>query len=48
MLKKRFSAEQIVKLLRQIEVLMAEGKTVPEACRDAGIPQQASLVAAAQ
>ena len=33
--KKRFSAEQIVTLLRQIEVLMAQGKSAPEACRDA-------------
>jgi putative transposase len=38
--KKRFSAEQIVTLLRQIEVLMAQGKTAPEACREAGISQQ--------
>ena len=38
--KKRFSAEQIVTLLRQIEVLMAQGKSAPEACRDAGISQQ--------
>src|SRR5450631_4670103 len=38
--KKRFSAEQIVTLLRQIEVLMAQGKSAPVACRDAGISQQ--------
>ena len=38
--KKRFSAEQIVTLLRQIEVLMAQGKSAPEACRDVGISQQ--------
>ena len=38
--KKRFGAEQIVMLLRQIEVLMAQGKSAPEACRDAGISQQ--------
>ena len=38
--KKSFSAEQIVTLLRQIEVLMAQGKSAPEACRDAGISQQ--------
>jgi putative transposase len=38
--KKRFSAEQIVTLLRQIEVLMAQGKAAPEACREAGISQQ--------
>ena len=40
MLKKRFGAEQIVTLLRQIEVLMAQGKSAPEACREAGISQQ--------
>jgi transposase-like protein len=38
--KRRFSAEQIVTLLRQIEVLTAQGKSAPEACRDAGISQQ--------
>ena len=35
--KKRFSAEQIVTLLRQIEVSMAQGKSTPEACRAAEI-----------
>jgi putative transposase len=38
--KKRFGAEQIVTLLRQIEVLIAQGKRAPVACRDAGISQQ--------
>jgi putative transposase len=38
--KKRFSAEQIVVLLRQIEVLMSQGKAAPVACREAGISQQ--------
>jgi putative transposase len=38
--KKRFSAEQIVTLLRQIEVSMAQGKSALVACRDAGISQQ--------
>src|SRR5674476_562537 len=38
--KKRFSAEQIVTLLRQIEVLMAQGKPTPVDCRDAGISLQ--------
>ena len=38
--KKRLSAEQIVVLLRQIEVLMSQGKTAPIACRKAGISQQ--------
>jgi putative transposase len=30
--KKRFSAEQIVVVLRQIEVLMSQGKGAPVAC----------------
>jgi len=38
--RKRFSAEQIVILLRQIEVLISQGKSAPIACRDAGISQQ--------
>ena len=38
--KKRFSAEQIVTLLRQIEVAMGQGKSAPIACRDSGISQQ--------
>jgi putative transposase len=38
--KKRFSAEQIVVLHRQIEVLMSQGKAMPIACREAGISQQ--------
>lgn len=38
--KKRFNAEQIVVLLRQIEVLMSQGKAAPVACREAGISQR--------
>ena len=38
--KKRFSAEQIVILLRQIEVATAQGKLIPVACREAGISDQ--------
>jgi putative transposase len=38
--KKRFNAEQIVVVLRQIEVLMSQGKTPGVACREAGISQQ--------
>ena len=34
MSKKRFSAEQIVVVLRQIEVLMSQGKAAPVACRE--------------
>ena len=34
---KRMGAEQIVVLLRQIEVQTGQGKTVEVACREAGI-----------
>jgi hypothetical protein len=38
--KKRFSAEQIATVLRQIEVMVLQGKAAPVACREAGISQQ--------
>jgi hypothetical protein len=34
--KKRLGAAQIVTLLRQIEVSMAQGNATPIACREAG------------
>ena len=37
---KKYKPEQVVKLLRQIEVEIANGKTTPQACRDAGIHTQ--------
>ena len=37
---KKYSPEQIVNLLRQIEVSVANGKTTPLACREAGITDQ--------
>jgi putative transposase len=37
--KKVFSAKQIVTPLRQIEVLMAQRESAPDACREAGISQ---------
>jgi len=37
---KRYKPEQIVALLRQIEVEIATGKTTPEACKEAAITQQ--------
>jgi hypothetical protein len=33
---KRYKPEQIVNLLRQLEVELANGKTTPQACLDAG------------
>jgi putative transposase len=38
--RKRFSPEQIVTLLRQIEVATAQGKSISIACREAGISDQ--------
>ncbi len=35
--RERYKPEQIVNLLRQIEVEVANGKTTPQACRDGGI-----------
>jgi transposase-like protein len=38
--KKTFTPEQIVAKLRQVEVLISQGKTVPLACKEAGIVDQ--------
>jgi len=37
---KKYSPEQIVNLLRQIEVGIANGKTHPVSCREVGITEQ--------
>jgi len=37
---KRYKAEQIVTLLRQIEVGIANGKTTPQACKEVEITVQ--------
>ena len=39
-MKKRFSGPQIVAKLRQADVLIGQGKTVPEICKDIEISQQ--------
>ena len=36
----RYKPEQIVAVLRQVEVQMASGKTAPQACKEAGIHTQ--------
>jgi len=40
MARKKHSPEQIVALLRQIEVAIANHKPTPQACREAGITEQ--------
>jgi putative transposase len=37
---KRYQPEQVVNLLRQIEVAVSNGKTTPQACKEAGIVEQ--------
>ena len=37
---RKYKAEQIVGVLRQIEVQIAKGKTAPQACKEAGIHTQ--------
>ena len=37
---RKHSLEQVVNLLRQIEVAVANGKTTPQACKEAGIVEQ--------
>ena len=38
--RKKYQPEQVVNLLRQIEVAVANGKTTPQACKDAGIVER--------
>jgi len=37
---KRYKAEEIVNKLREIDVMTANGKTIPEACKQSGISEQ--------
>ncbi|MHC4085147.1 MAG: transposase [Planctomycetota bacterium] len=39
-MKKHFSGPQIVAKLRQADVLIGQGKTVPEVCKEIEISQQ--------
>jgi hypothetical protein len=38
---KKYQPEQVVNLLRQIEVAVANGKTTVQSCKEAGITEQA-------
>jgi putative transposase len=40
MARKRHTAEQVVNLLRQVEVGIANGKTTGQACKEALITEQ--------
>ena len=42
MAKKRYSAEQIIQLLREVEIHTSEGKTIAQAARQIGVTEQNS------
>jgi len=39
MARKRYTAEQIIRHLRQAEVLSSQGRSVPEICREIGVTE---------
>jgi transposase-like protein len=40
MAKRKYTTEEIVTVLRQVEMSMANGKVTPQACRESGIAEQ--------
>ena len=38
--RKRFTTEQIIQHLREAEVLLAQGKTIPQVCNKIGVTDQ--------
>jgi hypothetical protein len=40
MAKRRYTAEEIVTVLRQVEVAVANGQRIAQACRESGIAEQ--------
>ena len=40
MAKKRYSAEQIIQLLREVGIYTSEGKTIAQALRGIGVTEQ--------
>jgi putative transposase len=40
MARKIYKPEEIVNLLRQVEVVVANGESTPQACKEAGIVEQ--------
>jgi len=36
-MKKRYGAEQVIALLRQSDVLLSQGKSIAEVCRELGV-----------
>ena len=38
--RRRFQTEEIIQKLREVEFLLSQGKTIPEACRKIGVTDQ--------
>ena len=38
--RKRFTTEQIISMLREAEVLLAQGQKVPQVCKQIGVTEQ--------
>ena len=38
--RKRFKTEEIISKLREAEVVIAQGKTIPQACKQIGVTSQ--------
>lgn len=38
-MKKRFTSEQIIRKLREVETRLASGQSVPEVCRELGLSE---------
>lgn len=38
--RKRFTTEEIISKLREAEVIIAQGKTIPQACKQIGVTAQ--------
>ena len=38
--RKRFKTEDIISKLREAEVVIAQGKTIPQACKQIGVTAQ--------
>ena len=40
MARKRYSSEQVIRYLREAEILQAKGSTIPQICKKIGVTEQ--------
>ena len=46
MSRKRYTPEQIISMLREAEVALAQGQSVGQACRTLGVSEQSTIAGA--